>query len=114
MMRVVVKKPGASSAVEMVEPGLANHQAIVGGYLRAAIVGHGFFDGQDRLVVMCDDDGIQKELAFNLRRPSDGHSLFGTLLAIKVDDEGDDVSMTEDDAKRVCQLLDELAARSPN
>lgn len=101
MMRVLIKQPGERPRVMQVEPGLESMQKIVGGNIECGMKAHGFFDGEDHLIFYVNEDGLRLELPLNLFRPSDGHPIVGAVVAVKTDRQGEDVSMTEEDAERV-------------
>jgi hypothetical protein len=107
MMRVVVKRPGFHPVVENVKPGLESMQSLVGGYIECAMRGHGFFDGDD-LVIYCNEEGQRLNLADNVVRPTDCHLVVGAVVAVKVDKQGEDVSMTVEDARQAVRKLKEM------
>lgn len=108
MIRVVVKEPGKRAEVRRIEPGLDSLQSIVGGYIEVAMRGHRFFGVTDDLVVYCNEEGALKDLPLNFHRPTDGWPIVGVVLAMKVDESGEDVSMTEFEAGRAKKELDAI------
>lgn len=97
-IRVLVKHPGKPVAVEEIEDGLPALQALVGGYIEAAIRWVGFF-GKDDLLAYVNEDGIAQELPPNVYRPTDGWLLLGTMVVVKIDGQTrDDMTMTEEEA----------------
>lgn len=109
MMRVVVKEPKQSSVVKQIDPGFKSLQKVIGGYFETALRGHRFF-GDDDLIVYVDEEGLLKNLPLNFFRLTDNAPIVGVAVAMKVNREGDDVSMTEAEAEKVQRYLDKMAA----
>jgi len=105
MFRVVIKKPGFRPYIKEIDAGLDSLQALVEGYIEVAMRAPNFFGGGDELVCYVNEEGLLKEMPLNIYRPSDGHPLVGPLVAVKTDNQGEDVSMTEEDAERVRSLV---------
>lgn len=102
-VRVVVLEPDKAPEVrELAEENtLKQLQDIVGGWIEVACTVP-ILD----VVIYCNEEGLMLHLPFNCNRPSDGHPLVGTLVAVQLDPlTGNDVSMSEDQAKRVSGIL---------
>ena len=105
-MKVVVLEPGKQPEVRESSGSLKKLQNIVDGYIEVALKGPGF-------VVYCNEEGLLKDLPFNCYRPTDGHPLVGTLVATKVDAEGETADMTDSEAEKLRILLATMAASRP-
>ena len=106
MFRVVIKKPGFRPYIKEVDAGLDSMQALVEGYIEVAIRAPNFFGGGDELVIYCNEEGLLKQLPLNFYRTTDGHPIVGTVVAVKTDSSGEDVSMTFEDGEKVRSLID--------
>lgn len=109
-IRTVAKLPGKVAAEHPIADELQEMQRFVGGYLEALMTGRQFFDDGATLVILGDEDARGKDPtpATNVRRPTDGVMLLGPLLAVKIDGQGNNVSMTEADAATVIELFNTL------
>jgi hypothetical protein len=79
---------GEDSRVIEIERSLEAMQALVGGYLEERPAGNG-------LVVMCNEEGMMLNL------PHNGCGLLGAYFFTRVNEDGDSVSLTEDECLRI-------------
>lgn len=87
-IRIAVKEPGKDWFIHEVEDALPVYQKIVGGYIEN-------FWTENGLSFFCNEEGKFLDLKFNFRFFSD--QIFGTVFAVRSDDEGEFVSITDED-----------------
>ena len=97
MMRVVVKKPGKDPEVQWIDNSLEAMQKIVEGSIELV----GVF--QYPISLFCNEEGKLMELRPNIKIGSD--IIVGTLFVCSTDDEGDSISLTEQQAGMVINQL---------
>jgi hypothetical protein len=112
-IRIVVKRPGEPPVVEEVPPGLETMQRIVGGYIEPAMKALDYFHEGGHLLAYVNEDGIAQGLAPNIHRPSDGSLLVGAIVVVKIDNDGEDMSMTAPEAARAMQTIEAMRAAGP-
>lgn len=92
-IRVAVKEPLRDWKIREVEDALPSYQKIVGGYIE------GFYRAGD-LCFFCNEEGKFKDLHYNFRF---GHDhIFGTVFAVRADEEGEFVSVEDSDLE-ICR-----------
>jgi hypothetical protein len=102
-MRVVVKEPGRDPEVREVSGELRMLQAIVGGYIEH-VASIPLLD----VVVYGNEEGRLQGLPYNFTKV-DGTVIVGTVVAVRVDEEGADMDLDERTAGHVCECLRALA-----
>ncbi len=113
MIKVVVKKPNELAVITSIKSkkSLDDIRALVAEdpahppWIEIAIKAHGMFEGLD-LVCYCDEEGLLKKLPLNFYRPTDQAPIVGNVVAVKTNQNGDDVDMSEAEVKAVCIMLD--------
>lgn len=112
MIRVVTKLPGERAAAAHIVDELRELQRFVGGYLEAVMKGRAFFGPGTHVVILGDEDARRKDPApaLNVLRPTDGAEILGPLLAVKVNAQGANVTMTEAEAEQVIELFGTMRA----
>lgn len=99
-----MKKAGSAPEIITMETGLDTWQAIVGGHVQTIYVGS---NGAHRLAIICNEDGASAELPNNLSL-DDGRTVVGDVAFVKVDAQGKQVSMSDED----CALIVEWIAKA--
>jgi hypothetical protein len=83
--------------VEEIPNALARFQLVVGGYLEAIAI-----PDVPHLIALVDDEGALKpNPRLNMFSPWFGKRLFGTIAIIRVTEDGDFASLTEEDFDRL-------------
>lgn len=91
-IRILVYRPGLPGTVEEQLDDLATQQGLVGGFIESVGLGDGVF-------LTCNEEGKLKNLPPNFALPGD--MIVGTAFFCRVDDEGDCVSLTDEDITRI-------------
>lgn len=89
-IRIAVKKPGCGWQARVVEDTLETYQSIVGGYIEC------FESTPTDINFFCNEEGKLQHLPENVMS-SHGDVICGTIFAVRVDDEGEFVSLTHKD-----------------
>ena len=103
----VIKLPGKPATIEAIPDSLAELQRLVGGYIEIAMKAAEFYMG-GTLVVYCNEDGQAMDLPPNIHRPTDGHAILGTVVAVKVDSGGESLTMTQTEADATLRLIGDM------
>lgn len=90
MITIAVKEPADCWRVRHVKDSLKTYQDIVGGYIEQ------FTQTAGGIVMFCDEEGKLKDLLPNIVGPL-GDVIFGTIFAVRADDEGEFQSLTDYD-----------------
>jgi hypothetical protein len=97
-IKVVVKEVGKDPEVRMVVPSLELWQGIVGGYIEAA------YAKAPDIPMYINEEGKLLGLAPNVRYGR--HDVIcGTLVMVRHDDEGEDVSLTDSEVEAAIAWL---------
>ena len=96
-IRVVVKQPGQPPQVQMTPDTLSAFQKIVGGDIEHVI--------WDELDLWCNEEGKLNELQANLFEAVPNDIVVGTVFVSKSNEEGESVSLTEEEAANVIKNL---------
>lgn len=119
-MKVVLKKPNKPAEIVTI-PGRNNLDQLRSlisedpkklPWMDIAVRGNNMFDNGNGIICYCDDEGLLKKLELNFFRPTDLSPIVGNVVAVKTDEEGNDLDMTGDEAKAVCTMLDTWAMYS--
>jgi hypothetical protein len=110
MIRVVVAEPGKPAEVQMIEPTLASFQKLVNGYIQIL---HVPYRGVTYDVVI-DEEARVKYSPDNLGCPQPnrwigGEDILGPIVVTRFEEEDDEtkyLSLTEEEAKELCGVLD--------
>ena len=86
---IAVKEPGEPWEIREVEDELKTYQDIVGGYIEE-------FRKVKDVCFFCNEEGKLLNLRPNIMVRG-GDLIVGTIFAVKVDDEGEFVSLTDND-----------------
>lgn len=87
---IAVKEPGKVWHITEVEDALPTYQNIVGGYIEG-------FRSIGPITMFCNEEGKLQGLEPNIYVPQLNDVICGTIFAAKTDDEGEFVSLTEED-----------------
>lgn len=98
-LKIVVKEPLMPPTVKEVESGLENFQDIVGGYIESISFGNYY--------LTLNEEGKLKGLKPNLKFPGD--VVVGTVYVIKVDEDGYEEGLTDEEVSEVISMLEEIA-----
>lgn len=101
-LKIVVKEPLKPAQVREVENELSAFQEIVGGLIEAVNFGD--------YSLTLNEEGKIEGLLPNLKLPGD--VLVGTLYVVKIDNDGYEVSLNEQDIEKVMKMLDYYAIKS--
>lgn len=102
---VVVKRAGAEADVMQIKPELESFQSLVEGYIEGVTPTE--YLAEHNIVAYCNDEGKLNGLIPNLFFPEIKDVIFGTCVFVKADDEGDDISMEQDEIEYVLKLCEE-------
>lgn len=110
-IQIIVCRVGQPPVAEHIDNELDGLRKVIdGGYLQHIILAFGSADPSSpraRFDVLCDEDGIAKELPFN--RTVGGHHIHGTFFICR--SKGDEFAGVSD--AEATQLLASLAATAP-
>ncbi len=100
-MRVVIKEPGKPPHITEIGERLEELQAVVGGYIEV-VTSMPLFD----VVVYGNEEAriMSPPLPYNFTK-IDGTTILGTVVAVQGNDEGEEVSMSEETAMHVAMVL---------
>ena len=90
-IRIAVKNPGEDWEIRTAEDALPTYQKIVGGYIEH------FEDTASGVHLFCNEDGKLKRLKPNLFSLSLRETIMGPVFAVRSDDEGNFVGLTDED-----------------
>lgn len=96
-IRIAVKKPQKKWTIREVEDALPTYQKIVGGYIE------GFYRANG-VNFFCNENGKFEDLKFNFR--FFGDFIMGTVFAVRSNEEGEFVSIEDDDLE-ICKDVSE-------
>ncbi len=102
----VVKYPYEKPKTVALEKGLKPLQEIVGGMIDAADL-----PGIEGVYGFANDEGLLIGLEPNIYRPEYEDALVGPLVFVGTGEDGDDVSLTSEQAKRVTDYLNQNSVR---
>ena len=94
-IKIAVKEPNKGWTIRDVEDALPTYQKIVGGYIE------GFYT-MGGVSFFCNEDGKFQDLKFNFRFYGDW--IMGTVFAVRSDEEGEFVSIEEEDLE-ICKRI---------
>lgn len=100
LIRVVVKNPGQQAQTQFIENSLESFKEIVGGYLEALPIPYPFGG-------YCNEEGLLVNLTPNVALS--GNVVVGPVVVFNVDREGNEVSLSEQEAQVWMNNLDELS-----
>ena len=104
-IRVVVKEPFKTAEVREVEPKLATFQGLVDGHIEAVTPDDYCY--KHRIAAYINDEGKLYHLNLNLRLWDGKDYIAGTCVFTKADEEGSDISMTDEEIQHILQLCRE-------
>lgn len=99
-MLVVVCNPGERPETREVENTLKALQLLVGGYIQKVPL---YGTALDAFDVYVDEEGLYRRRRFN--RMLGPHTIVGPIVVSKANAEGDQISLTLDEATRVIEAL---------
>lgn len=97
-MQVLIVEPGQEPRIANIAGTLKSMQETVGGYIQTV-----FPWREDRVVLVCDEEGLLKDAAYN-RTVAPGMHIFGTFFLCGYDDE-DLTELTEKLAEKYRRIL---------
>ena len=106
---VVVKRAGGEADVVRLKPRLETFQYLVEGNIEGITPTE--YLSEHNIVIYCNDEGKFNGLLPNLFFSEIKDILYGTCIFVKGDDEGNDISMTQDEVKHVLELCAEKDVR---
>jgi len=93
-MKIIIKNPKEEPYVAEVEDNLETYQKIVGGYIEAIKIG----DSQDRILLICNEEGKLKGLQPNFF--ISGDTIVGTVFFVGEGEE-DFRGLTDDETDKI-------------
>ena len=106
-LKVVVKEPFKNAEVREIKAGLETLQGLVDGLIEAVTPDD--FCYEHNIVTYVNDEGKLYHLLPNLRVWDGADFLVGTCVFVKADEEGSDISMTDEEIQHVLKLCRETA-----
>jgi Zn-dependent peptidase ImmA (M78 family) len=103
-IKILIKEPYKKPYIKEVEDELKSFQDIVGGYIEC--VGCPTAEDVD---IVCNEEGKINNLPGNFFVPEYEDCIVGTVFAVGYNDEGDWISITEDQTKRVSEYMEKYA-----
>ena len=104
---VVTKSPGEKAKSVSIDNNLKSFQKLLnGGYLQA--LPRAAFPDLKEYIVYCDEDGYAKELPFHFSLFQGTDAVVGSTIVSKVNNDGDSVSLSDDEVSTICKYLDSL------
>jgi hypothetical protein len=104
-MRVVIMRPGQPPEVDSISDGLSGLQNVVGGWIEQA--GMLSLSTKRQVVLYCNEEGKLRGLEPNFTR-RDGEVIVGPVVAVRLDEHGNEIAMTLEEAADVSKQLAEL------
>lgn len=104
-IKVVVKEPFKTAQVREVEPKLITFQGLVDGCIEAVTPDDYCYE--HHIAAYINDEGKLYHLFPNLRLFDGKDYIAGTCVFTKADDEGADISMSEEEIRHILQLCRE-------
>ena len=104
-IKVVVKEPFKTAQVKEIKPELSVFQGLVDGYIDA-VTPDEYCYGHN-ISAYINDDGKIYHLYPNLRLWGDKDYIAGTCVFTKADENGNDISMSEEEIQHILQLCRE-------
>lgn len=96
-IRVLIKKPGSSPEIKMINNGLRSFQKIVEGYIETV-------DLDQDVVLICNEDGKCIGLPYNFDLTWDDY-IVGTALFASANDEGYFIGLSDEQIQYVERFL---------
>lgn len=90
MIKIAVKEPGKAWEIREVEDTLETYQGIVGGYIEC-------FRNIGKIAFFCNENGKFMDMEPNIYVHSLNDTIMGTIFAARYDDEGEFVTLTDED-----------------
>jgi hypothetical protein len=105
-IKILIKEPYKKPYIKEVEDELKSFQDIVGGYIECVCC-----PTAEDVDIVCNEEGKLEKLAGNFFVPEYEDCLVGTVFAVGYNEEGDWVSITEDQAKRASEYMQKYALK---
>jgi len=99
-IRVIIKKPFEPAVVKEIDDGLKPLQEIVGGYIESADLPNMY-----NVFGYCNDEGLINGMSPNIYRPEWKDVIFGPLVFCGADEEGESISLTDEQIADVMNYL---------
>lgn len=99
-IRVVVKEPHRPAEIREVEPDHRAFNQIVGGYIE-------FVRLTTNVGFYANEEGLLKDLPYNIY--CNGQPIAGAIVVVRYDAEGNELSLSEEDAKTWVDKLNQMA-----
>jgi uncharacterized protein (DUF736 family) len=95
-MRAVIYRVGQEPTVESIDDSLSGMQSIVGGYIETV-----YLDGE--IILVCNEEGKMTGLPAN--RSLRGDVIMGDCFITAANEEGDFVSLTDEQMKKAMEVF---------
>lgn len=105
-IKILIKEPYKKPYIKEVQDELKTFQNIVGGYVEC--VG---LPGNDEIDIICNEEGKLDKLAGNFFVPEYEDCIVGTVFAVGYNNEGDWISITDDQTKKAAEYMEKYAVQ---